>query len=456
MKRTTRSAAIAIAAAVLVLPLAAAGCSKDNSNGDKAAFCNLNTEIDAVLDTVKSEDEIAAFTKVLPTMDRGSTRTRRIEPDVQTAITAIRHGLDINDLSELSIQARRGQRAHQAVLQQTAMTVQRLMKTIGLSVVAAADSRSSSGRRTGDARHRLCREELLSPGRNPAQPYSVAGTICRKTSPGDDRTLVIAVHGATYNRLYWDWPQSPASLSLVRRLVPDVSVLSIDLLGSGRSSRPLSARLTQQVQASMLHQLVQIMRTRGFRTVILLGHSSGSGTVTLEAARSRRRWRRRDRFSASLSWPGRSAVAVPGDAGSGIPGRGLDPGYLTTRPGTRATNGFYNAAVADPSVIVYDETHKDVVPAPQAAGFALIINDPSISRAVDVPVLSLVGDHDGFCGSPACPFAYDEPGAWSSAAQLEVHVIANAGHDIHAWRVVRRRRICIVRDWLARHFANPR
>jgi hypothetical protein len=101
MKRTIR---VAMVAAVLVLPLAAAGCSKDSSNGDKVAFCKLNAQIDAVLDTVASEEEaFVAFTKVLPTMDRGLTQAPdAIKSDVQEAVNAIRHGLDIKDLSALS------------------------------------------------------------------------------------------------------------------------------------------------------------------------------------------------------------------------------------------------------------------------------------------------------------------------------------------------------------------
>ncbi|MEY2470356.1 MAG: hypothetical protein QOF21_3054 [Actinomycetota bacterium] len=102
MKRTTRVTAIAVA--VLVLPLAAAGCSNDSSKGDKVAFCKLNAEIDAVLDTVQSDEQaFAAFTEVLPTMDRGLKQApKAIKPDVQTSISAIRHGLEIDDLSELN------------------------------------------------------------------------------------------------------------------------------------------------------------------------------------------------------------------------------------------------------------------------------------------------------------------------------------------------------------------
>jgi hypothetical protein len=100
MKRNTRTAALA---AVLLLPLAVAGCGKDNPNGDKAAFCKLNAEINTVLDPVKSEEEaFTAFAKVLPTMDRGLKQAPDdVKPDVQKSFVAIRHGLEIRDLSAL-------------------------------------------------------------------------------------------------------------------------------------------------------------------------------------------------------------------------------------------------------------------------------------------------------------------------------------------------------------------
>lgn len=291
------------------------------------------------------------------------------------------------------------------------------------------------------------------------QTYTVAGSLCRKRGSDADRILLITVHGATYNRLYWDWPQDPETYSFVRNLADDASVLNIDLLGSGRSSRPPSVNLTQEAQAFMLHQLVQQMRARGFRTVILVGHSSGSGTATLEAAT----YHDVDGlivtgFLHRFAPPPRGASVplslYPAALDPAFASLGLDPGYQTTRPGTRDNPGFYNVAVADPRVIAYDDAHKDVVTAPHVAGFAAIVNDPSISKAVNVPVLSIVGNYDGgFCDSPECPQASEEAAAWSPAAQLELHVIANAGHDIHLHGdPYAQAEYAYVRSWLRRHF----
>jgi pimeloyl-ACP methyl ester carboxylesterase len=209
----------------------------------------------------------------------------------------------------------------------------------------------------------------------------------------------------------------------------------------------------------VLHQLVRAMRARGFRRVVLIGHSSGSGAVTLEAAT----YHDVDGvvvtgFTHRLATAGLNVPLsmYPATLDPAFAGLGLDPGYLTTRPGERSTNGFYNTAVADPSVIAYDESHKDVVSAVYAAGFPLIINDRSISKKIDVPVLSLVGNYDyGFCDTPACPQAADEGAAWSPAAQLELHVIPNAGHDIHLHGApFAQAEYGYIRSWLQRHFGR--
>lgn len=296
----------------------------------------------------------------------------------------------------------------------------------------------------------------------PPVPAIVAGTLCRRPGPASRQLLLITAHGATYNRMYWDWPQNPEVHSFVRNLATQAAVLNLDLLGSGQSSRLPSPQLTQQAQASMLHQVVQAMRARGFPTIVLVGHSSGSGTITLEAAT----YKDVDglivtgflhRFAPPVPPPGGAAVPLslhPAMLDPAFANLGLDPGYLTTRPGMRGNPGFYNTAVADPEVIAFDDAHKDVVTAAHVAGFAAIVNDPSISQAVDVPVLSLVGAYDGgFCGSPACPEAQEEGPAWSPAAQLELHVIPDAGHNIHLHSPSHAQaEYGHIGSWLDRHF----
>ena len=212
----------------------------------------------------------------------------------------------------------------------------------------------------------------------------------------------------------------------------------------------------------MLHQVVGAMRARGFKKIILIGHSSGSGTAMLEAAT----YDDVDGLIVTgMLHPEPSSVLglfsslpvsfYPAAFDPAFAGMNLDAGYETTRPGTRGQPALYNTEVADPSVIAFDDAHKDVVPIPQAVGFAALFSDASISQAVNVPVLSLAGAHDGFCGSPSCPAADDEAAAWSPAADLELHVIPKAGHDIHLHGdPYAETEFAHVRDWLDRRFTT--
>ncbi len=183
--------------------------------------------------------------------------------------------------------------------------------------------------------------------------YTVAGSLCGK-DPANKRLLLITAHGATYNRLYWDWPQNPQVYSFVAQQPRSVTVLNLDLLGAGRSSHPASVNLTLPAQASAIHQIVRTMRARGFEKIVLIGHSSGSGVVTQEAAT----YHDVDGLIVTgfLHRPGTSPppgiLAVPLSMYPAMldpvfATKGLDAGYLTTRPARAATR----ASTTQPSPI---------------------------------------------------------------------------------------------------------
>src|SRR5688572_14466912 len=78
----------------------------------------------------------------------------------------------------------------------------------------------------------------------PGQPaiYQISGTLCLPTTwaPGPHQIDVL-VHGATYDRSYWDWPQqSPAYSFVMRTLQAGRATFAYDTLGAGQSSRPVS------------------------------------------------------------------------------------------------------------------------------------------------------------------------------------------------------------------------
>src|ERR1700760_2478881 len=53
----------------------------------------------------------------------------------------------------------------------------------------------------------------LSPG--DATTYNIFGGLCSRGSL-QHKTIQVALHGATYSHLYWDWPFQPEYYSYVR------------------------------------------------------------------------------------------------------------------------------------------------------------------------------------------------------------------------------------------------
>jgi len=289
-----------------------------------------------------------------------------------------------------------------------------------------------------------------------AAHYKIAGSLC-----GADKsdTLLITLHGATYNHLYWDWPQDPKTYSFIQNMPANVSILNIDRLGVGTSDHPFSDKVTGPAQARAVHEIVGSMRAEGgYTTIVLVGHSLGSGIAELEAAT----YYDVDGiiltgFMHGLAAGGGQVPAAlyPAAFDPLFVSLGLDFGYLTTKPGTRSMTAFYNPAIADPAVIAFDDEHKDVVALPDIMSFVGLIFDPTVSQRVDGPVLSLQGQYDaGFCDLPDCPQAALEPAAWSPAAQLELHVIPNAGHDIHLHAATAKTEFKYVSKWLHKHFGT--
>ena len=118
---------------------------------------------------------------------------------------------------------------------------------------------------------------------------------------------------------------------------------------------------------------------------------------------------------------------------------GLDSGYLTFRPGTRAPL-FYWTPTAEPNVIALDERLKDTVSGTEFGAAVPLFNSPppltAPSQAIKVPTLVVVGQHD--------PVMCDEDGLicnqqnvanaerpyYSTVARLQVYVAPDTGHDL--------------------------
>lgn len=267
----------------------------------------------------------------------------------------------------------------------------------------------------------------------------LAGTLCRPNW-GVPRAVQVLVHGATYNRIVWDWPQNPDLYSYVRAAARfGYATFSVDRIGHGASARPPSASVTISAGATALHGVVTKLRAgslggTAFSRVIWAGHSLGA----VLAYEYGGRYSDIDAYllTGSIHFMRPSWLA---QIQSNVQPTGSDSGYLTTAPGTRGSL-FYHLPTADPAVIAHDEATKDTVTAAEIqTGLPLVNTSPAQSptRFVTVPVLVAIGQHDNVaCGGSdgmtctVITVTNLERPYFPSASQFTALVIANTGHAL--------------------------
>jgi len=123
---------------------------------------------------------------------------------------------------------------------------------------------------------------------NETAPYVVNGTLCLPDQPLGQSLpgIDILTPGTTYNKSYWDWPQTPGTYSYVDKVLSTGrAALAYDRLGTGESSHPPSAVITVQADADVLHQIVSWTKAQGYDQVNLIGHSYGSIVTAQEAGK---------------------------------------------------------------------------------------------------------------------------------------------------------------------------
>jgi pimeloyl-ACP methyl ester carboxylesterase len=285
----------------------------------------------------------------------------------------------------------------------------------------------------------------------PGQSATLSGELCATEDEiHDGSTIQLLIHGATYNHRYWDFGRvDDIEYSYARDVAAHgFPTFAIDLPGSGTSSHPRSSQLDVQTVADVVHQIVEGLRDGSidgvpFGKVILVGHSLGSTVVWQEAISHG------DVDGVIVTGAAHSLTArfgqlaqtdfYPAIQDQKFAGSGLDSGYLTTVPDTRATL-FYTEPNADPAVIKEDELRKDVVPGTLlATGAPLALSTATL--AIHVPVLTILGSNDlptcganpqGVmfdCSSGAVVAQQDAP-FYSPEARLHACVVPNSGHDI--------------------------
>lgn len=285
-----------------------------------------------------------------------------------------------------------------------------------------------------------CRDVRVPVALHPGQARTdrVWGRLCEPARPRP-ATVQLLIHGITYTHTYWDFPLQPDRYSYVRHLTQvGYATLAIDRIGHGRSSHIPSSTLDLAVNVYVAHQVVQALKTGivgRYTRVETVGHSYGSLVAMAEAAEYH------DVAATILTGilhhisPARVAMVTAALWPADLDRRfsSLDPGYLTTRPGSRV---IFHATDTDPAVIARDEATKDTVSARELATFPIPLLDGS-ARRIQVPVLLIIGQDDRlFCGPDASDCSTSavvqaEEAPYFAPGHLTSYVLPHAGHDIN-------------------------
>ncbi len=273
------------------------------------------------------------------------------------------------------------------------------------------------------------------------------GQLCYRGS--EPRTVQVLVPGASYNHLYWNFPDQDGYYSYVDAVTAaGYATFDVDRVGTGSSSHPPSSELDLNAGAVALHDAVTALRSgavngHAFTHVIMVGHSIGSYEVWLEVAR----YHDVDAVIATGALHALSpdigaieANLYPAADDPKFAGSGLDPGYLTTVPGTRGSI-FYDPATTNPGVVAADEADKDTVTVPELVSATSIVGLPAAQQPtyqITVPVLSVVGEDDALfcagvtvynCADPSSVQGFESQ-YFPSRARLRVVVIPDTGHAL--------------------------
>jgi alpha-beta hydrolase superfamily lysophospholipase len=297
--------------------------------------------------------------------------------------------------------------------------------------------------------------------------YHVASWLCYSQTPGGSVQLL--VHGATYSHVYWDF-SCPAcqtnNYSYVQYMAQEgYTTFNYDRLGSGASDHPLPELVTIQADAYVLSQLISDLKTGAyggpaFQKVIVVAHSVGSAISVDEASDPTLMSPDGLILSGFIHFVDPTElVTLATDIHPALldPDPRLNdlPGYVTTIPNSRGKL-FYDLANADPNVIAEDEATKEAITDSEFATF-FTVEATTVSRQIHVPVLEALGQFDNlFClGTFNCingsnVQSYEAP-FFSPAAQLQVVIIPQAGHDLNLQKNAAAVWYPLARQWIQAH-----
>jgi pimeloyl-ACP methyl ester carboxylesterase len=274
----------------------------------------------------------------------------------------------------------------------------------------------------------------------------ISGTYCRPTD-GSATSAIVMVAGGGYNKAYWDFPYEPGTYSFARAAArAGYAAFAVDRLGTGDSSKPPSATVTSIGQADAMHKVIEHLRDSGlgegpFADVFLAGHSLGSLVTVIEAAT----FDDVDGVVITGATHRINALKVtelfvfdlhPAPLDPALADRGLDVGYLATKPGHRYS-AVHRPGDVDPAVVQADEATKDVFSVTEAADGVGFGSAVPYSVLIDAPVLLAVGQLDEFfcrlisnCTSRAALLAQERP-QYANSPCVDAVVMPAAGHSIN-------------------------
>ncbi|WP_156934647.1 alpha/beta hydrolase [Pseudonocardia spinosispora] len=308
---------------------------------------------------------------------------------------------------------------------------------------------------------------VLAKAVNPGKPdLTVHGRLCLPHD-GQVKTVMLALHGITYNNGYWNVGFEPEKYNYSRYMTDaGYAIFAIDRLGAGKSSKPPAALVTLDAQAAMVHQLIGKLRHgdiggHRFERVVLVGYSYGSATT----------WRETSKYNdadaiITTAWgstfqngPLLRVFSTFQPAQLDPQFRDRPPGYLTLGPTGRDQDYFYDLSNVDPKMLRYSATELDdtltagevasfyprfgAVPLGQVPGGSteLELPLPHQTKSITVPTFLVNGTGElFFCGvnQQHCTSSQElqrqESKYFSEAACFRAAVIPNSGHNLNLQR----------------------
>jgi pimeloyl-ACP methyl ester carboxylesterase len=275
--------------------------------------------------------------------------------------------------------------------------------------------------------------EVATPSK-PSSAWKLVGDLYLPAS-GETDTVQLLLSGLTYDRRYWTVP----GLDYVHHATgAGHAVLALDRIGVGDSDHPPAHLVTVDANVETVHQVVQALCAghagiQSFRHVVAVGHSLGSGIALIDSARYH------DFDALVLTGLLHAFGPLYPQAVAGLhPAQGHPRGYLTTRPGVRAPNYEFADGV-DPDISEYHERTKSTVTTGEGSTVDEIYR-ADYAGAVDVPILLVIGRHDGLFGGgdvvceQAEVVAKHERDFYTGTFELEAFVVPDAAHSINLHR----------------------